>query len=325
MKVAILGGGGCFGLNTARHLLRQGHQVFGIGRSPQKPESFWLGTDRLGYTYTAYHVTHEPEYIMALLDRERPQVIINYAAQGESAASFGIDNWRYYETNCVGLIRLVAQVSTRGWLERFIHIGTSEVYGSVSAPSKETDAIVPSSPYAASKVAFDLHLQAIGKALKFPYNIVRPSNCYTPGQQLHRIVPKAMLYALTNRRLPLHAGGRAQKSYLHADDLSFAIELIMNSAPLRETYNVGPDEPISIYEVVDRCAEIARMPISRLVDIVDDRQGQDSCYWLDSSKVKALGWQRQIPTGEGLRDVYDWVHANREELSGMSPDFRMRA
>src|SRR5713226_6130194 len=152
MKICIFGAGGCFGTNTAGYLLSQGHDVFGIGRSPKKPKCFSLG---INYPYYAYHINSELDYIMRLLDRERPEVIINYAAQGEGAASFDpADYWRFYETNTLGLVKLVGELQRRDWLSRFIHIGTSELYGSVTAPSKETDAFKPTSPYAASKAAF---------------------------------------------------------------------------------------------------------------------------------------------------------------------------
>jgi dTDP-glucose 4,6-dehydratase len=271
-------------------------------------------------------VTHEHEYIMALLDKERPQCIVNYAAQGEGAASFGPDNWRYYETNCVGLVRLVGQLTTRGWLERFVHIGTSELYGSVTEPSKETDPIIPSSPYAASKAAFDLHLQCIGKVQKFPFNIIRPSNCYTPGQQLHRIVPKAILCAVAGRELQLHGGGWAQKSYMHGDDLSAAVELVSQKAPIGEVYNAGPDTPMKIRDLVSHCVEAARSyTYDAIVKVVDDRPGQDAIYWLDSTKLLALGWEQSTSLYAGLADMARWGKTHYTALEPLPTDFKMRA
>src|SRR3990167_1821753 len=220
-KWAVLGSGGCFGQHLVSHLLSLGHEVIGIGRSPKKPECFSLGIE---YPYYAYHITYELDYVMRVLDQFQPDVICSFAAQGEGAASFDPrDYWRFYETNSMGLARLVGELQQR-FYGRFIQIGTSELYGSVQSPAKETDPINPSSPYAASKAAFDWHLMAIHKTNGFEMNIIRPSNAFCRGQQLHRVIPRALLCAAKGEKLPLHGGGRSKKSYLHADDLSRAIE-----------------------------------------------------------------------------------------------------
>lgn len=328
MKVCILGGGGCFGLNTARYLMSLGIETFGIGRSPLRGPEWSMGLERpdSGYRYFAHHITHELDYVMARLDAERPDVIVNYAAQGEGAASFNPDDyWRFYETNSMALARLVGQLARRDWCPRFIHIGTSELYGSVTEPAPETAPIVPTSPYAASKAAFDMHLLSISKVSGFPMNIVRPSNCYTPGQQLHRIIPKAMLYALTGRRLPLHGGGRAEKSYLHATDLSGAISIIIHAGMLGEVYNVGPEKPTSIRDVVQMCADRFGIPFEQLCEVTGDRTGQDSRYWLDSGKVRALGWEPEIGWRDGLSDMVAWLESYLDVLGKQPTDFRMRA
>ena len=125
-------------------------------------------------------------------------------------------SWRFFETNSMALARLAEELMKRDWLERFIQIGTSEMYGSVDHATKEDEPIKPSSPYAASKVAFDLYLVSVSRFLKFPMNIIRPSNAYCPGQLLHRVIPKAVWCGLTGHRLPLHGGGRARRET--ADD-----------------------------------------------------------------------------------------------------------
>ena len=96
-----------------------------------------------------------------------------------------------------------------------------------------------------------MHLMSVHRFLKFPMNIIRPSNAYGPGQQLHRVIPKAVLCGLTGRKLPLHGGGRAEKSYIHTRDLGRAIHLVAEKAPLGTVYNAGPKEPTSIRRVVE--------------------------------------------------------------------------
>ena len=140
--------------------------------------------------------------------------------------------------------------------ERFIQIGTSEMYGSVDHPTTEEEPIKPSSPYAASKVAFDMYLLSVHKFLKFPMNIIRPSNAYCPGQLLHRVIPKAVWCGLKGVKLPLHGGGRAEKSYMHARDLGRAIQLVAEKAELGKITMQGrPSRP--------RSARLSNGPLSR--------------------------------------------------------------
>lgn len=325
---AILGGGGSFGIHTAMYLLENANpnKVLGIGRNLLRSEPFSLQIEkRDGFEYHARHVTHELDLLMELLDKEKPEVIINYAAQGEGAVSWK-NSWRYFETNSMALARLTEELMKRDWLERFIQIGTSEMYGSVSHPCSEEEPIKPSSPYAASKVAFDMHLLSIHRFLKFPMNVIRPSNAYCPGQLLHRVIPKAVLYGRLGKKLPLHGGGKAEKSYIHARDLARAIHLVSEKAPFGTIYNAGPQNPTSIREVVERCANAMDMPFTDLCEMTEDRLGQDSRYWLDSSAIKKdVGWEAQISWDEGLKEMVEWADRYLPELTACSTDYVMRA
>jgi len=325
---AILGGGGSFGIHTAMYLLENANpnKVIGIGRNFLRSEPFSLNIDkREGYEYHARHVTHELDLLLELLDKEKPEVIVNFAAQGEGAVSWK-HSWRFFETNSMALARLSEELGKRDWLERFIQIGTSEMYGSVDRATKEDEPIKPSSPYAASKVAFDMYLMSIHKFLGFPMNIIRPSNAYCSGQLLHRVIPKTLLFAMTGRKLPLHGGGRAEKSYIHARDLARAIYMVCENAPLGTTYNVGPQNPTSIKRVVELCAEALGRPFEDICEITEDRLGQDSKYWLDSTAIKeAVGWEPKITWQEGLSEVISWCDRYLDVLSKMPVDYVLRA
>src|SRR4051794_10766816 len=327
---AILGGGGSFGLHAAFYLLDHANpkKVIGIGRNPLRPEPFSLGIERREcYVYHARHVTYELDLLLEQLDRIKPEVIVNFAAQGEGAVSWK-NSWRFFETNSMALARLCEELMKpeRKWLERFIQIGTSEMYGSVAHAAKEDEPIKPSSPYAASKVAFDMHLMSIHKFLKFPMNIIRPSNAYCPGQLLHRVVPKAILCGLTGQKLPLQGGGKAEKSYIHARDLGRAIHLVAEKAPLGTTYNAGPAEPTSIREVVERTANALKIPFEQVCEVTGDRLGQDSRYWLDSSAIKRdVGWEPRIGWDEGLDEMVAWGRKYWKDIEDWPTDYVLRA
>src|SRR6202521_2239528 len=313
----ILGGGGSLGIPTAFYLLRTAkpRRVASVARNPLRPEPFSLGVEReKNFEYHAYHLTYELDLLLELLDRVKPDVIVNYAAQGERAVSWK-HSWRFFETNSMGLARLCEELMKRDWLERFIQIGTSEMYGSVEHATKEDEPIKPTSPYAASKVAFDLHLMSVHRFLKFPMNIIRPSNAYCPGQLLHRVIPKAVVCGLKGEKLPLHGGGRAEKSYIHARDLGRAIHMVAEKAPLGVVYNAGPALPTSIREVVQRPAKALGVPFDQLCEVTGDRLGQDSRYWLDSSAIKRdIGWEPQIGWDEGLAEMVAWGRKYQSDI-----------
>jgi len=325
---AILGAGGSFGIHTAFYLLKHAEprKVIGIGRNPLRPEPFSLNIDKeKGFSYHALHITYELDALLELLDRERPQIIVNYAAQGEGAVSWK-HSWRFFETNAMGLSRLSEALMARDYLERFIQIGTSELYGSVDFAAKEDTPLQPSSPYSASKAAFDLYLISVHKVLRFPMNIIRPSNAYCPGQLLHRVIPKAIVCGLTGRTLPLHGGGRAEKSYIHARDLARAIHLVAEKAPPGAVYNAGPAEPTAIRRVVELTAEALGIPFDRLCEVTGDRLGQDARYWLDSSAIKRdVGWEPQIGWQEGLAEMVAWGRKYLDRLRDWPMDYVLRA
>jgi dTDP-glucose 4,6-dehydratase len=327
-KYAVLGGGGCFGLQTSRYLLEQAgtERVIAVGRNTPKPEPFSLGVGKgdRRYSYHAYHVTYELDLLLELLDREKPQVIVNYAAQGEGAVSWK-HSWRFFETNSMALARLAEALMSREYLERFIQIGTSELYGAVDFPAREDSPLQPTSPYAASKAAFDMYLISVHKVLEFPMNIIRPSNAYCPGQLLHRVIPKAVVCGLTGRKLPLHGGGRAEKSYIHARDLARAIHLVADKGPLGAVYNAGPPKPVSIRAVVETVAKVMGLRFEELCEVTGDRLGQDSRYWLDSSAIKRdVGWEPKIGLEEGVAEMVEWGRTYIDQLRDWPMDYTLR-
>ena len=325
---AIIGAGGSFGIHTALYLLDNADpkKVIGIGRNPLRPEPFSLNIEkRKNFRYHAYHITYEMDAVLEVLDREKPEVIINYAAQGEGAVSWK-KSWRFFETNSMALAKLSEELMSRDYLERFIQIGTSELYGSVDFAAKETTPIQPTSPYAASKAAFDMYLLSVQKLLRFPMNIIRPSNAYCPGQLLHRVIPKTIICGLTGKKLPLQGGGRAEKSYIHARDLARAILLVSEKAPLGTVYNAGPKDPTSIRRVVELTAQALGMPFEQLCEMTEDRLGQDSRYWLDSSAIKKdVGWEPEISWEEGLDEMVVWGRKYIDQLRDWPMDYVLRA
>lgn len=321
MKIALLAGGNPHSLALARHLHTLGIEHFGIGRSVAKPAPLWLAPP--DYRYYVAHLGHDLPLALEILDDERPDVICSFAAQGEGAASFGADAWRFYQTNCVVLVRLIEELHKRNYLKRFVQISTSELYGSCDYPVAEDAPIRATSPYAISKAAFDAHLTAMHRVHGFPMQIVRPSNCLTAGMQLHRIVPRAMIAALYGKRLQLQGGGAARKSFLDSHDLARAVMVVLERGQVGEIYNVGPQHPTGIRTLVEKCAFVCEVPFYDFVDEVPARVGEDATYWLDSAKIKALGWKQSVPLNDALAAMREWVDMF-PQLADMPHEFVIR-
>jgi dTDP-glucose 4,6-dehydratase len=324
---ALIGGGGVFAVHFAKYLLEKNKasRVVAIGRNPpaQPPFTLNVGKGDPRYRYEQIHLVFEQDRLFELFDREKPNVIVNFAAL--AFATSWEKSFRYYETNVVALAKMCEELMKRSYLERFIQIGTSELYGPVDHAVPETASIKPTSPYAVSKLAGDMHLETLFEVRKFPMNIIRPSNAYGPGQLLYRVLPRAVYCALTGSKLPLQGGGTVKKSYMHAQDLAHAIWLISDKAPFGRLYNVGPELPSTIRSLVELVAEEAGVPFDKLVAMTPGRVGEDAQYWLDSTRIKTeLGYAETIPLRDGIRDMVAW---GREYLPQLPPpaEFVLRA
>ncbi len=278
-----------------------------VGRNPEKSAAFTLdvGKGDPRYLYEQVHMVYEQDRLFEVFDREQPEVIINFAALAHGAS--WTKSWRFYNTNVTALAKMVEGLTMRDYLKRFIQVGSSELYGAVDHPADEDYALTPTSPYAVSKMAGDLHLVSMFNVKQFPMNIIRPSNAYGPGQQLYRILPRAVMCGLTGKKLPLEGGGGAKKSYLHAQDVARALHRIAEKAPAGRIYNAGAEEPVSIRTLVELVARELEISFNELVEIKPGRPGEDAQYWLDSSRIKdELGWEPEISIEEGVRDMVDW-------------------
>jgi dTDP-glucose 4,6-dehydratase len=305
----LLGGGGVFAVHTAAYLLKHANprKVICVGRNIPRSPAYTLdvGKNDDRYSYEQIHMVFEQDRLFELLDREKPEVLINFAALAHSTS--WKKSWRYYETNVTALAQICEELLQRDYLQRFLQIGTSELYGPTDAPAKEDAPVVPTSPYAVSKMAGDLHLMSLWSVNKFPMNIIRPSNAYGPGQQLHRVLPRAVLCALTRQKLPLEGGGETRRTFIHAEDLARAIYLICERAPLGKMYNAGAKNAIAIHDLVAIAARQCGLSMDQLCERVPGRVGEDRQYWLDSTLIKSdLGWEPRIGLEEGVADMIAW-------------------
>jgi len=327
-KYMLLGGAGVFAVHTADYLLRlpETTRVISVGRNIERSPAYTLnvGKNDPRYSYHQIHLTFELDATLELIDKEKPDYIINYAAI--AYATSWESSHRYYDTNLMMVVKLCEALGSRSFLKKFVQIGTSELYGPVVEPAHEKSQLYPTSPYAVSKLATDMHLETLHLVNKLPINILRPSNAYGEGQQIWRVIPRAVFCGLEKIKLPLQGGGKVKKSYFHAQDLAKAIYLVAKKAPCGEIYNVGPENPVSIKEIVELVANKLNIPFDEFVDIIPGRKGEDAQYWLDSSKIKNdLGWRQEIFLEQGIDRMVNWGKEYLPLLRGEQQEFILHA
>lgn len=324
MRFVVIGSNSFSGSHFVHRLLKDGHSVLGISRSAEAPSVFrpYSWTSEAGsFTFLRADINHNLEAALQSITKFVPDIVVNFAAQSMVAQSW--DNpHHWYQTNVVSLSLLVEGLQKLDNLLRYVHITTPEVYGSTSDWTTEHTHFAPSTPYAVSRAAGDLHLLALHSAKGFPVVFTRAANVYGPGQQLYRILPKSVLSARLGRELKLHGGGGSRRSFIHIDDVTEATLKIAISGRNGESYHISTNELISIRDLVSRIFVQCGVDTQQFVAPVEDRLGKDLGYFLDSSKIrKELGWKPLIPLSNGIDSVINWVDSNLEDLSKRNSEY----
>jgi dTDP-glucose 4,6-dehydratase len=304
------------------------HRVIGISRAPQRSALFikpLTHPARDRYTYHALDLNRDLPDLLQLLDEHRPSWIVNFAAQSEVAPSWDHpEHW--FQTNCVALAGLINHLRKQTYLERYLHVSSPEVYGSCVGRVLESAPLNPSTPYAASKAAADLLLSVYRKQFGFPLLSVRATNVYGARQQLFKIIPRSAIYLQTGRRIELHGGGRAVKSYIHIRDVSRGELAILERGTLGELYHLSPDAGVAVRDVVAMMCERLGRSFAESTTIVDERPGQDAAYVIDSTKARTeLGWRPDVALADGLNEVVDWSRTHLTEILQHSLQYEHRA
>ncbi len=160
-----------------------------------------------------------------------------------------------------------------------------------------------------------MNLMAFFKTYNFPVVFTRAANVYGPGQQLYRIIPRTILYFLTNKKLELHGGGKSVRSFVHIRDVVEGTLLVARKAPPGEIYHFSTPRNISILYLVQMIAEKLGVSFADHVEVAQEQLGKDSAYLLDSAKAQeTLGWQGKISLEEGVTETIEWIKSNLNEI-----------
>jgi dTDP-glucose 4,6-dehydratase len=317
MKVLVTGAAGFIGSNLVRYLCSV------------KPEWKICALDMLTYAgnlnnisdlieqekirFEKHDIANE-SVIKDLFEEAKFDLVFHLAAESHVDRSIHSAS-EFVRTNVMGTQSLLnAALETN--VQRFVHISTDEVYGSLgpSGCFYEETPLDPTSPYAASKASSDLMVLSFAKTHKMDAVITRCTNNYGPYQFPEKFIPLFISNALENKELPLYGDGMNVRSWIFVTDHCEALLKVAEAGKSGQVYNIGggPDGEIPNKEVAGRLLTLLSKP-ETLIRYVTDRPAHDRRYAVSISKISSqLGWTPRISFEEGLKRTVKWYLDNQD-------------
>lgn len=285
-------------------------------------------TQRENFRFVHGDICDRP-LIDSLLQEEAINLVAHFAAESHVDRSIlGPD--AFVRTNVVGTFTLLESFRNhwekRGKLEsdRFLHVSTDEVYGSLSPEAHaftETTPYAPNSPYSASKAGSDHLARAYYHTYGLPTIITNCSNNYGPYHFPEKLIPLMCINILLGKSLPVYGDGQNIRDWLYVGDHCRALDVVINKGQPGETYNIGGNNEVKNIDLVNTLCELMNelapelpvRPAQNLITFVKDRPGHDRRYAIDASKIRTeLGWAPAETVEGGLRHTIEWYLAHRD-------------
>ena len=326
MKLMVTGGAGFIGSAGVRMAIARGHEGLNLDALTYAAclESLSCVADHPLYSFSHTDIRNR-----AALDEVftafEPDAVMHLAA--ESHVDRSIDGpGAFIETNVTGTFNLL-EAARQFWTGagrptafRFHHISTDEVFGSLGPTGKFTEATPydPRSPYSASKAASDHLVRAWGETYGLPAVLTNCSNNYGPYQFPEKLIPVAIINALSGKVLPIYGKGDNVRDWLHVEDHADALLLVLERGKVGRSYNIGGENERTNLDIVEWiCATLDRLrprpkgSYAEKISFVADRPGHDKRYAVDPSRIREeLGWRPSMTVEEGLEQTVAWYLAN---------------
>jgi dTDP-glucose 4,6-dehydratase len=218
----------------------------------------------------------------------------------------------FFTTNVLGTQQLL-ESARRSRVERFVHISTDEVYGSIDEGAWREDHILqPNSPYSSSKAGSDLAALAYHRTYDLGVTVTRCSNNYGPRQFPEKVIPLFVTNLIDGQKIPLYGDGQNVRDWLHVDDHCRGVLLVFENGRAGEIYNIGGGTELTNAELTTRLLKLCGADGS-MIEPVSDRLGHDRRYSVDCSKIRdELGYQPQVDFAQGLAATVKWYQENEE-------------
>jgi dTDP-glucose 4,6-dehydratase len=315
----ITGGAGFIGSNFVHHLYRRYPDckilildlLTYAGSVDNLPANYEERDSRLEFWYGDVRNAALVESLV-----KRADVVVHFAAESHVTRSI-YDNYHFFETDVIGT-QVVANAVLQHIrkVERFIHISTSEVYGSaVTERMSEDHPLLPMSPYASAKAGADRLVYSYWATYQLPAVIVRPFNNFGPRQHLEKMIPRFVTSCLLDEPLTVHGDGSALRDWLYVGDTCAAIDKLIPcnlKHVMGEAINLGTGTHMSVLEIARKVLK-AMGKSQSMIAYVGDRPGQVFRHTADPDKAeRLLGWKPATTFEDGLAKTIDWYAANVE-------------
>ena len=314
VRILVTGAAGFIGSNFVRRLLSGAYPGLGAVSVTVLDKLTYAGVlanldpvaDDPAYTFVRGDIC-DAELLSDLVPGH--DAIVHFAAESHVDRSI-TEPSGFVLTNVLGTQKLL-QAAVECGVERFLHVSTDEVYGSIDTGSwDESSPLEPNSPYAASKASSDLLVRAFHRTFGLDTVTTRCSNNYGPYQFPEKVIPLFVTNLMAGEKVPLYGDGLNVRDWLHVDDHCAGIALALQKGRSGEVYNIGGGTELTNLELTRRLLAAMGADDS-MVERVADRKGHDRRYSLDISKIEEqLGYTPRVPLDQGLADTIEWYRAN---------------
>ena len=250
----------------------------------------------------------EKDFIATLLNANEITHVVHFAAESHVDNSISGPE-AFIKTNVNGTFSLLEAIRKYGKIERFHHVSTDEVYGSLGPIGffKETTPYNPRSPYSASKAASDHLVNAYHHTYGLNTTISNCSNNYGPNQHIEKLIPKIITNLRQDKKIPIYGTGQNVRDWLYVEDHCEAIWKILLKGKTGDTYNVGGDHEMNNLQITKSICKLLDKDPDHYIQFVEDRKGHDFRYAIDFTKINnELGWVPKTSFDSGLRKTIDF-------------------
>jgi dTDP-glucose 4,6-dehydratase len=309
MKLFITGGAGFIGSNYVRHVLANSDDevtVFDALTYAGNLSSLADVADDPRYSFVQGDICDREAVAAAMAGHD---MVVHFAAESHVDRSI-VDPDTFVRTNCLGT-NVMCDVARNIGVERFLHISTDEVYGSIEEGSFiETDRLGPRSPYSSSKAGSDLIALSYQETYGLPVIVTRSSNNFGPFQFPEKVIPLFVTNLLDSKKVPLYGDGLNIRDWIHVLDNCAGVDTVLRKGTIGEIYNIGGGNETTNRELTSMV--LSNMGVGEeMVEYVQDRLGHDRRYSVDCSKANALGWKPSRNLDVAVAETVEWYRANR--------------
>ncbi|NND76365.1 MAG: dTDP-glucose 4,6-dehydratase [Ilumatobacter sp.] len=310
MKLFVTGAAGFIGSNYVRHVLATTDHEVTIFDALTYAGNLASIRDVLDDRRTEFVHADIADADAVARSMDGHDAVVHFAAETHVDRSI-VDGSAFVRTNCVGT-NVLCDVANQVGVDRFLHISTDEVYGSVEeGSSSESDPLAPRSPYSAAKAGSDLIALSHHVTYGLPVIVTRCSNNYGPYQFPEKVIPLFTTNLLDGLKVPLYGDGGNIRDWIHVEDHNRAAQLLLERGAPGEIYNIGAGNELTNRELTHRLLELCARDES-FIEPVADRAGHDRRYSVTIDKMTALGWRPTRTFDEGLAETVEWYRAHRD-------------